>query len=81
MNADKKHNATATFVLDGGTCMSCAYTIEHLGRKLKGVGDVFVDVRTSTIRVDYDPGEGGESLEAIPQIVRRIGYRATRVEG
>jgi hypothetical protein len=56
--------------------MSCAYTIEHLGRRLTGVKDIYVDARASTIQLDYDPNDGREALKAIPEIVQRIGYNA-----
>jgi copper chaperone CopZ len=66
----------AVFDLDGATCPSCAYTIEHLGRKLEGVRDVYVDVNEATVEVDYAEKAEGEVLAAIPEIVRRIGYSA-----
>ncbi len=66
----------AVFDLDGATCPSCAYTIEHLGRKLDGVRDVYVDVNEATVEVDYAQAAESEVLAAIPEIVRRIGYSA-----
>jgi copper chaperone CopZ len=84
MNKNKNRDEqveSAVFDLDGASCMSCAYTIEHLGRKLGGVQDIYVDAKTKTIRVQYDSETGGESLKTIPEIVRRIGYNASlRVE-
>jgi copper chaperone CopZ len=68
----------AVFTLDGGTCPSCAYTIEHLGRKVEGVRDIFVDVNESRLQVDYSPAAENEVLEAIPRIVGRIGYKAVK---
>jgi copper chaperone CopZ len=77
MNTDSKSQmVTATFDLDGATCMSCMYTIEHLGRKLLGVHDVYVNVKDRTIEVQYDAAKGRRALEEIPEIVRRIGYDA-----
>ncbi len=70
--------ARAVYDLDGGTCPSCAYTIEHLGRKLAGVRDVFVDVNASTLEVEYEQAAEPEVLAGIPEIVRRIGYNAAR---
>jgi copper chaperone CopZ len=79
MKAPENDGVTkAVYDLDGGTCPSCAYTIEHLGRKVAGVREVFVDVNAATLEVDYDACAEGEVLEAIPQIVRRIGYSAAR---
>ncbi len=66
----------AVFDLDGATCPSCAYAIEHLGRKLAGVRDVHVDVNEATVEVDYAGEVESEVLAAIPEIVRRIGYSA-----
>ena len=59
----------------GGTCMSCVYTIEHLGKKIDGAEDVYVDIRSGKIYVEYRGSS--EALESIAGIVRRIGYRAT----
>jgi copper chaperone CopZ len=66
----------ALFDLDGATCPSCAYAIEHLGRKLEGVSKVYVDVNAATVEVEYAQSAQGEVLAAIPEIVRRIGYSA-----
>ncbi len=59
---------------DGANCPSCAYTIEHLGRKVQGVSDVKVDTAELAIRVEYEGNPG--SLERIAEIVRRLGYTA-----
>lgn len=68
----------AAFDLEGATCMSCVYTIEHVGRKLKGVRDVCVDVATKKIHVEYDGSS--DTLDRIAEIVEKIGYRATLAE-
>lgn len=55
-------------------CPSCAYTVEHLGRKIPGVREVRVDLATHRIRVRY---EGVEDVpERIRQILVRIGHDA-----
>ena len=64
------------FDLDGGTCASCAYALEHLGRKLAGVRDVRVDVNESTLEVDCAGEVNEQVIAAMTEIVRRIGYRA-----
>ncbi len=61
--------------LEGGTCTSCSIAIEHLGRKIEGITDIFVDRGTSTIQVEYDGNV--EALDRIVQFVDRIGYEAS----
>lgn len=60
--------------LSGATCGSCVYTIEHIGKKLPGVEDVYVDVPTGKVYVDYVGND--ETLEKVVEIVRKIGYDA-----
>ena len=64
----------ATIRTDGANCPSCAFTIEHLGRKVQGVHDVKVDTVLRAIHVEYEGNPG--SLERIAEIVRRLGYTA-----
>jgi copper chaperone CopZ len=61
--------------LKGASCASCAFTIEHLGRKIQGVQDVQVDAGNHQINVEYEGNPG--SLERIVDIVKRIGYSAS----
>lgn len=67
---------TKKAVLDliGATCTSCAITIEHVGRKVDGIKDIFVDRGTSTIQIEYDGNT--EALDQIVNLVDRIGYEA-----
>ena len=61
--------------LTGATCTSCTIAIEHVGRKIPGVVDLYVDRGTSTIQVEY---EGEPSvLDEICTLVDRLGYEAT----
>ena len=60
--------------LIGATCTSCAITIEHVGKKMDGISDIFVDRATSTIQVEYDGNR--EVLDRICDLVHRIGYEA-----
>lgn len=64
----------AVLNLIGATCTSCAITIEHVGKKMEGVSDIFIDRATSTIQVAYDGNR--EVLERICDLVDRIGYEA-----
>lgn len=68
---------TKKAILDlvGASCTSCAITIEHVGRRLDGISDIFVDRGTSTIQIEYDGNR--ESLDRICDVVERIGYEAT----
>ncbi|TVQ28062.1 MAG: heavy-metal-associated domain-containing protein [Spirochaetaceae bacterium] len=61
--------------LVGAKCTSCAITIEHVGRKISGISDIFVDRGTSTIQIEYDGNR--EALEKVCQLVDKIGYEAT----
>ena len=64
--------------LEGAHCASCVYTIEHAGRKIKGINDVRVLAGEHRVIVEY---QGSESvLDKIADIVRRIGHDATVVE-
>ena len=65
----------AVLDLTGATCTSCTIAIEHVGRKVPGVKDLFVDRGTSTIQVEYE----GEPtvLDEIRGLVDRLGYEAT----
>jgi copper chaperone CopZ len=65
---------SAILDLNGATCASCVYAIEHLGRKVDGVNEIAVDAALKEIRVDYQGNPG--SLERIAEIVRRLGYEA-----
>ena len=73
---DMKKPAMKSAVIrtDGANCPSCAFTIEHLGRKVQGVSDVKVDTSLLAIQVKYEGNPG--SLERIAEIVRRLGYSA-----
>jgi copper chaperone CopZ len=60
--------------VDGATCTSCVYTIEHVGNKLGGVVDCYVDRNTSQIQLEYDGRD--ETIEEIVKLVDKIGYNA-----
>jgi copper chaperone CopZ len=64
----------AVLDLTGATCTSCAIAIEHLGKRMKGVSDIYVERATSTIQVDYDGNT--ESLQKLCDFVGRLGYEA-----
>lgn len=58
----------------GATCTSCTFAIEHMGEKLDGIEDIWVDKKESCIHVDYDGNT--ELLDKICEFVGRIGYKA-----
>lgn len=65
----------AVLDLEGAKCTSCAITIEHVGRKIDGISDIFVDRGTSTIQIEYDGNR--EALERVCELVDKIGYSAS----
>ena len=69
-------NGTKKAILDleGASCTSCAITIEHLGRKMDGISDIFVDRATNTIQIEYDGNDTW--LTKICDLVDHIGYHA-----
>lgn len=64
-----------TLDLEGANCTSCKIGIEHMGRRIKGVDEIFVDRENSTIELDFDGNP--ETVEKIIEFVERIGYEAT----
>ncbi|TVR89224.1 MAG: heavy-metal-associated domain-containing protein [Spirochaetaceae bacterium] len=65
----------AALDLTGATCTSCVIAIEHLGKRIKGISDIYVDRQTKSIQIEYDGNR--QSLEKIQEFIRRIGYEAT----
>ena len=65
----------AVLDLIGAHCTSCAITIEHAGRRLPQVKEIFVDRGTRTIQVEYVGDR--DVLNEICSIVDKIGYEAT----
>ncbi|AFG37234.1 cation transporter [Spirochaeta africana] len=65
---------TAILDVDGATCTSCVYTIEHVGKRIKGVNDVYVDRASHQIQLDYDGNP--DTVEKLITVVQRIGYNA-----
>ena len=73
-------NYTRTLQLEGANCASCAYSIEHLGRKLKGVQEVSVDAADKLVTVQFDetdPKFQQQALHQIIEVVRKLGYDAS----
>jgi copper chaperone CopZ len=66
---------SAILDVDGAHCGSCAYSIEHLGRKVQGIDDIRVISDRGEIHVKYGGNPG--SLERIVEIVKLIGYHAS----
>jgi copper chaperone CopZ len=64
----------ATFELVGATCTSCSIGIEHMGRRIKGVEEIWVDRQTGTIYMDFDGNSA--TVDKITQFVQAIGYQA-----
>jgi len=68
----------ARLKLTGATCPSCAHAIQHAGKKLKGVDKVEVDPVEKIINLDYSGSD--DAVEAIRDLVDRLGYSAEKVE-
>jgi copper chaperone CopZ len=66
---------TAILDVNGANCASCAYAIEHLGRKVQGVTEIKLDAAHGEIHVRYQGNPG--SLERISEVVSRLGYEAS----
>lgn len=70
--------------LQGATCPSCAYSIEHYGRKLTGVQDIKVEAGLSEVRVDlniHDEEAQDELLNKLIKVVQSMGYDASIASG
>lgn len=68
----------AIFELIGATCTSCSIGIEHMGRRIKGVDEIWVDRQESKIYMDYDGNHG--TVKKIANFVQAIGYEARLIE-
>ena len=64
----------AAIKVKGADCAACAYTIEHIGRKIKGIINVKYNVNTHQISVDYSGDQS--SVKKIVDIVNDLGYEA-----
>jgi copper chaperone CopZ len=64
----------AILEVDGAHCGGCVFAIEHSGRKVRGVEDIRVHTADGEIHVDYDGSP--DALEAITDIVSRLGHSA-----
>ncbi len=70
--------------LQGATCPSCAYSIEHYGRKLSGIEDIKVDAGLSEVRVDmnvHDDEAQDALLNKLIKMIQSIGYDASIATG
>jgi copper chaperone CopZ len=74
-NEKKETVKNAILDLQGAHCASCAFTIEHLGKKVQGIRNVRVVSAKGEIHVHYEGNPG--SLEKIVEIVRTLGYNAS----
>lgn len=71
----KTPSKKAILDLEGATCTSCVYTIEHVGSRIKGVEDIYVDRGAQQINLEYN----GDTaiVEKLIGIIQRIGYNAS----
>ncbi|MBN2790663.1 MAG: heavy-metal-associated domain-containing protein [Candidatus Delongbacteria bacterium] len=68
----------ARLSIKGSYCGACTYAIEHAGRKLPGVSDVFVDIAKKEITVQYE-GDG-KILNEIIKMVDKLGHEACLID-
>jgi copper chaperone CopZ len=68
---------TEVFTMKGGTCASCAYAIEHRGRKLEGIEDIRVFADKSEMQVVH---HSPEAVDKLLDYIRMIGYEAESKE-
>ena len=78
MEENKIEQKEAIIELVGATCTSCAIGIEHMGSRLDGVYDIWVDKKESCIHVKFDGNI--IQLEKICDFVHRIGYQANIIQ-
>ena len=71
-------NKKGILSLKGANCASCVYTIEHVGRKIKGIEEIRVQAGEQKVYVDYSGDR--DVLEKVASIVKTIGYEAEIVE-
>ena len=71
-------NKKGILSLKGANCASCAYTIEHVGRKIKGIEEIRVQAGEQRVYVDYSGDK--DVLDKVASIVASIGYEAEIVE-
>lgn len=67
-----------TLKLHGAHCASCAYTIEHAGRKIKGIKSIRVFAGEQRVDVQYEGTP--DVLDKVAEIVKNIGYSADVTE-
>ncbi|TVR58681.1 MAG: heavy-metal-associated domain-containing protein [Spirochaetaceae bacterium] len=60
--------------LNGAHCTSCSIAIEHFGKKLEGVHEIYVDRGNHTINLAYDGNE--KILTQLCDLVAKLGYEA-----
>lgn len=64
----------AELSIKGTYCGACTYAIEHAGRKLEGVSDVFVDIARKKITVVYEGDK--KVLNTMIEMVGKLGHEA-----
>jgi copper chaperone CopZ len=62
----------ARLSIEGSYCGACTYAIEHAGRKLPGVSEVYVDISKKVITVEYE-GDGS-IINRMIEMIRSIGH-------
>lgn len=62
----------AVFTVDGITCQNCVQHVTHVLKKLRGVEDVTVELRSGKVKVRYDAGHAAEG--GLSSAIEEAGY-------
>jgi copper chaperone CopZ len=62
-----------SYLVEGMTCSGCERAIQRVVTNLKGVSTAKADLATSTVSVEYDPGQ--VTVDKIKSAVSTLGYK------
>jgi copper chaperone CopZ len=72
---DNESNDTASFLIDGMTCMSCVNKIERALLEHPGVSQVFLNLSARYALIHFDPNT--LDVESLKSVIETAGYTAT----
>lgn len=71
---------TLTAQVDGMTCPSCAASVEREVKKIKGVSDVSINIRSGKVEIIFKDDQT-PSEENIIQAIKKAGYKLVSISG